>query len=187
MRMRAFLVLLLCGAGAACTQSPVPQADAEPQAAAAGCLPDQQGRFEAQLRGAMERDIVWTNAQMSCDGDVRPDGDGLRITVAGPLPDGQQLRFILGIDLNDTASGPAQALPTNLTVLVEGGSQLYATRGNDRCAVEDLKRATVVEGVESVSGRGYCLGPATDLGGESRLFVPTFTFTALSRAATAAH
>lgn len=187
MSTRALFVFLLSAAGVACTQSPVPQADAQTQAAAAGCLPDQQGRFEAQLRGDMEADIMWTNAQMSCDGDVRPDGDGLRITVAGPMPDGQQLRFILGIDLNDTASGPAQVLPTNLTVLMEGGSQLYATRGNDKCAVEDLHRVTVAEGVESVSARGYCLGPATDLGGESRLLVPTFTFTALSRTATAAH
>jgi hypothetical protein len=93
----------------------------------------------------------------------------------------RQLRFILGIDLVDTADGPAQVLPTNLTVIVEGESLLYATRGSDRCAVEDFMRTPLADGLERVSGRGYCLGPASDLAGETRVLVPTFSFTALAR------
>lgn len=185
--MRRSLLLSLL-ALAACMQQPGPsttaQAQAQPQAQAqesGGCLADGQGGFEAVIRGAVETDIHWRNAQMTCDGDLRPDGSGLRITMAGPLEDARQLRFIFGIDLTDADSGPAQVLPTNLTVLVEGEALLFATRGDDKCAVEDLVRVEVQPGIERVSVRGYCVGPASDLAGETRLLVPTFSFTALAR------
>jgi hypothetical protein len=177
---KLFIPAVLFGA-AACTQSPAPSTDSAPPLASAGCLPGGKGQLEAELRGAMEADLQWSDAQMVCDGDVRPDGKALRLTVVGPLADGRQLRFIFGIDLADTASGPAQALPTNLTVLVEGAALMYATRGNDKCAVENLERTALADGVESVAARGYCLGPASDLSGESRLLVPTFSFKALIR------
>src|SRR5690606_39171076 len=129
-RMRRSLLLSLF-ALAACMQQPGPSAAAQaaPQAPTpGGCLADGQGGFEAVVRGAVQADIHWRNAQMTCDGDLRPDGSGLRITMAGTLKDARQLRFIFGIDLTDADSGPAQVLPTNLTVLVEGEALLFATR-----------------------------------------------------------
>lgn len=184
--MRNLLILAMLSGVVACMQSPAPSGEQESPLVSGGCLPDSQGQLEADLRGAMEEDIHWSDAQMACDGDVRPDGQGLRLTVAGPLDDGRQLRFIFGIELTDMASGPAQALPTNLTVLVEGAALMYATRGSDKCAVEDLQRTALADGVERVAARGYCLGPASDLSGETRLLVPTFSFTALTRGGGAA-
>jgi hypothetical protein len=165
-----------------------------PAAATMGCLSSGEGRLEAALRGALVADLDWQNQEMQCDGDTRPDGHGLRITISGPLPagavnadskpTGHQLRFIFGIDLRDVASGSAQALPTNLTVIVEGGQQLYATRGDDKCAVENLERTPLAGSggkVDRVIVRGYCTAPASDLAGATRVLVPTFTFTALMR------
>jgi hypothetical protein len=187
---------VLCGL-AACREGPVVAASGTAEPAATGCLASGEGQLEASLRGALEADLAWTNAQMKCDGELRPDGSGLRITIAGPLqpapgsntdPAGlagaglaHQLRFIFGIDLTDTASGPVQALPTNLTVIVEGGNLLYATRGDSLCAVEDLAREPMGAGVDRVTANGYCVGPASDLAGKARLHVPTFSFTALVR------
>lgn len=178
--MRKVLLLSLL-AIAACMQKPVPA----PAATTGACLADGQGSLEAQLRGALDADLDWQDAQMQCDGDLRPDGGGLRITLVGPLDATRQLRFIFGIDLADAAEGPAQALPTNLTVLVEGEATLFATRGADKCAVEDLARSVIGAGLERVSGRGYCLGPASDLNGEQRVLVPTFSFTTQVRTAPA--
>jgi hypothetical protein len=173
------MMSLLCLAGlAACAPQPVP--DAPAPAAAVGCLPSGDGHLEAQLRGAIKADVDWNNAAMECDGGPRPDGQGLRVTVAGSLDGQRRLRFIFGIDLIDTAEGPAQVLPTNLTVIVEGESLLYATRGDDRCAVENLERTEVEPGLERVTARGYCIGPAADLAGGAPLFVPTFSFAALA-------
>jgi hypothetical protein len=187
---------LLCGL-AACREGPVVAASGPAEPAATGCLANGEGQLQASLRGALEADLAWTNAQMQCDGELRPDGAGLRITIAGPLqpapgsktdPAGlagaglaHQLRFIFGIDLTDTASGPVQALPTNLTVIVEGGNLLYATRGDSLCAVEDLAREPIGAGIDRVTVNGYCIGPASDLVGKTRLHVPTFSFTALLR------
>lgn len=173
-----------------------------------GCLASGEGRFEATLRGDLQADIAWDNARMECDGGLRPDGLGLRISVVGSLPTAEptvgagtganagagatavgsagtasprRLRFILGIDLRDTDTGPAQVLPTNLTLILEGENQLFATRGDDKCAVEDLRREPLEAGLEQVSGRGYCLGQAADLAGERHVLVDTFSFTALVR------
>lgn len=178
MARAALLLLPMLGAGACSRQQAVSPA-ARDEAAAVGCLAGGEGQFEARLRGALEADLRWDNTQMQCDGGLRPDGKGLRVVMAGPLEPGRKLRFILGIDLQDAAAGPAQALPTNLTVMVEDEALLYATRGSDKCAIEDFLRQPRGEDIEQVSGRGYCLEPASDLAGESRLLVPTFSFTAL--------
>lgn len=180
--MRSCLLLAAVAlALAACAQEPqAPEAGDVAEAFQGGCLPGGDGRFEARLRGAIEADVAWQDAGMQCDGDVRPDGSGLRLTVAGEH-EGRLLRFILGIDLADAAAGTAGVLPTNLTVLVEGEAALYATRGSGHCAVEGLERTPLDEGTERVGARGYCLDPATDLAGEARLLVPTFSFTALVR------
>ena len=160
---------------AACMQKPAASdaaaADTAVEADGEACLAG-EGRLEAQLRGALQADLDWRAGQMQCDGDLRPDGSGLRISLAGPLDATRRLRFIFGIDLQDTASGPAQVLPTNLTVLVEAEATLFATRGADKCAVEDLERTLLEPGLERVSVRGYCLGPASDLAGEQRVLVP---------------
>jgi hypothetical protein len=187
---RLLTALATIGAGA-CTQSPPAAVAAAVPAPLPGCLEAGDGSLQADLHGAVEAELAWQNAQMQCEGGLRPDGKGIRIMIAGPLPASPAqpvaataptgLRFIFGIDLEDTASGAAQALPTNLTVIVEGSERLYATRGDDKCAVENLERTPIAgrDKLERVSVRGYCIGPASDLAGETRLHMPTFSFTAL--------
>ncbi|MEO6079757.1 MAG: hypothetical protein ABIQ86_08275 [Steroidobacteraceae bacterium] len=194
---RMLAVLLVAMGTGACAQSPTDIVANAAPAQTAGCLATGDGSLQAELRGALEADLVWQDAQMQCEGGPRPDGEGIRVTIAGPLPAPAtpsqspgagnapaHLRFIFGIDLRDTASGVAQALPTNLTVIVEGGQQLYATRGDDKCAVETLQRTPLQASggkLDRVKVRGYCIGPASDLAGKMRLLVPTFSFTALIR------
>jgi hypothetical protein len=157
--------------------------------AAAGCIADGGGALQAQLRGALVADLNWRNADMTCEGGLRPDGQGLRVTMAGPLPvpDGappRKLRFIFGVDPHDIAAGAAQALPTNLTVILEGEKQIFATQGDEHCAVELLERSPLpaAKGRQRsrVHARGYCLDPAANLAGDARLHVPTFEFTGVA-------
>jgi len=181
--LRAAALALALGA-VACAQeatvAPAPEG---------GCLAAGTGRLQAQLRGALVADLDWRNAQMECEGGLRPDGAGVRISIAGPLDstpgaEPRRVRFIFGIDLADSAAGEALALPTNLTLIVEGGQQLFATRGDDKCAVEQLRRSPLLAGAERldrVDARGYCTGPASDLAGSTRVLVPTFSFTAQMR------
>jgi len=187
--MHRYLCLLL--AGITITACAADTGESAPQAAAAatvapGCIAGGGGALQARLRGAFTADLDWTNELMQCEGGARPDGKGLRVTLAGPLPvtagDGpaRQLRFIFGIDYADQAAGSAQALPTNVTVILEGEGRMFATRGSDRCAVEQFERTPLLaEGgkFERVHVRGYCTEPAAELAGDARLLLPTFEFT----------
>jgi hypothetical protein len=161
-----------------------------------GCLASGDSFLQARVRGAIDADINWSDAQMTCEGGMRPNNRGLRISIAGPVVLGTnaatasdskpvRLRFVFGITLRDTASGIAQALPTNLTVIVEGRQQLFATLGDDKCAVEQLEVTPLFTpvadrgsgGRQRIHARGYCIGPATDLQGLQRVLVSTFEFT----------
>lgn len=186
-RAAAFVAIsLTCAACAADHDQPGARSATPGAGAATGCLVAGGGYLQAQLRGAVVADLNWNNAQMQCEGSPRPDGHGLRLTFAGSLPDTtHHLRFIFGIDERDTAAGAARALPTNLTVILEGEQQLYATRGDEHCAVESLERTPLDASggrKNRVHARGYCVDPATSLAGDARLLVPTFEFTGVADA-----
>jgi hypothetical protein len=181
--MTRFCILMAAAlTGAACSADPGAATDQPQQAGnAAACIKSGGGYLHAQLRGALVADLDWTNAEMQCDGGPRPDGKGMRVTFAGTLPGTtRQLRFIFGIDAHDIADGAAQALPTNLTVILEGEQQIFATRGSGHCAVEAFDRSALEETggrMYRVHARGYCLAPATNAAGDARLLVQTFEFT----------
>src|SRR5580693_3342148 len=66
---------------------------------AAGCLPTGDGYLRARIRGEQNLDIDWHDAEMQCDGGLRPDDHrGMRVTFAGSLPHNpRQVRLIFGI------------------------------------------------------------------------------------------
>ena len=72
--------------------------------------------MRARLRGALDMDIDWTNADMECAGGPRPTGEGVRVSIGGPLRgDGRRVRIVFGISgVREGAAG--DALPTNVTV-----------------------------------------------------------------------
>lgn len=166
-----------------------PAASAAPATQSAEhCLPDAGGFLRAQLRGAIDVDLDWHDADIRCEGGPRPDGEGLRVSIAGPLPAsaganaGRTLRFVFGID-DAAVVTEGSALATNLTAIVEGSpgsanAALYATRGDDKCTVDRLQRRSTAPDarVYRVDARGFCLGPASSLDGETRLHVTTFDF-----------
>jgi hypothetical protein len=164
----------------ACSSDPREPGAEATSAAAPGCMAEGGGFLRARLRGAVVADLDWHNDDMQCDGGPRPDGKGLRVTFAGELPGSRRLRFIFGIDERDIAAGTAQAMPTNLTVILEGEQQIFGTRGSGQCAVESLQRTPLEETggtMHRVVARGYCVGPATNAAGDARVLVPTFEFT----------
>lgn len=161
-------------------------ADAPPQKEAApvkksGCLPSGNGFLRARIRGALNLDINWQNAELECEGAARPDGSGIRLSFAGPLQsDGRRLRMVFGV-ADAAEGGSGDALPTNLTVIFEGEKRLFATRGDDRCTVDKLKQERVgaLGGPTRsyrVIGRGFCIEPVTALSSEERIVISSFDF-----------
>src|SRR5580704_6009654 len=138
-RMRRLRLALLCACSLA-TALPGAALPAAAGGATPGCLPTGNGYLRARIRGAMNLDLDWRNAEIECDGGPRPDGSGLRVSFAGPRhADGRRLRLVFGVD--SAREGHAgHELPTNLTVIFEGEDRLFATRGDDHCTVDELRQ-----------------------------------------------
>jgi hypothetical protein len=146
-----------------------------------GCLPTGDGYLRAVIRGAMNLDIDWHNAEIECDGGPRPGGSGLRVSFAGPPhADGHRLRVVFGVRAVQEGH-PGHDLPTNLTVIFEGEQRLFATRGDDRCTVDDLKQERVgALGGSKRSWRivasGFCISPAISFNSDAHILVTRFDF-----------
>jgi hypothetical protein len=146
-----------------------------------GCFIAGDGYLRARLRGALDLDIDWKNADMECAGGPRPTGHGVRVSVGGPLRgDGRRIRLVFGIaGVGEGAQG--SALPTNVTLLFEGEQRVFATQGDDKCTVDSLSQQRVETlgtplAVYRVVARGFCIGPATSLTREERIFLTSFDF-----------
>ena len=159
-------------------QPPAPTSTAT---AARGCLPTENGYLRARIRGAMNLDIDWHNAEIECEGGPRPDGRGLRVSFAGPPhSDGRRLRMVFGVgSVHEGVT--ARDLPTNLTVIFEGEQRLFATRGEGNCTVDELRQERVgALGGPKRSWRivasGFCISPASTLDSNARILVSRFDF-----------
>ena len=146
-----------------------PAAPAAQHAVASGCLPTHDGYLRVRMRGAHNLDIDWRDAELQCDGGPRPNQRGIRLAFAGPvLPDGHRLRFVFGI-AGVKGAERSHGVPANVTVIFEGESKLYSTRGEDKCTIDQLTQAPI--GVASatptlrVTGRGFCIAPVAAIDG----------------------
>jgi hypothetical protein len=169
-------LLLILVAASACTSPAPPAGESKPE----GCLASGDGYLRARIRGALDLDLDWRNAEISCEGGARPDERGIRVSFAGPLQsEGRRLRLVFGI--SETPEGAAgRALPTNLTVILEGEKRLFATRGDDKCTVDELRQEPFGASGEArsyrVEARGFCMAPATSVDRIERILVSRFDF-----------
>jgi hypothetical protein len=152
---------------------------------ATGCFSVGGGYLRARIRGAMDLDLNWKNAEMVCEGGPRPPGknnesNGVRVSIGGPLRGAHRIRLVFGIAGVGEGRG-GQALRTNVTLLFEGESRVFATQGDDKCTVDSLTQERVEalgpgRAVYRVVARGFCIGPATSLSREERLVLTSFDF-----------
>jgi hypothetical protein len=164
-------------------QSPnPPSADS---AAMSGCFLAGDGYLRARVRGALQMDLDWKDADMECAGGPRPPGKhgskGIRVSIGGPSRgDGRRIRLVFGIaGIGEGAGG--ETLRTNVTLLFEGEQRVFATQGDDKCTVDKLTQQRVEtlggpHAVYRVVARGFCLGPATSLSRGERVILTSFDF-----------
>lgn len=146
-----------------------------------GCLANGDGYLRARIRGALQLDVSLRNEELECDGGPRPDGSGIRVSFAGPArSDGRRLRMVFGV-ATATEGVSGRELPTNLTVIFEGEQRMFATRGDDKCTVDEFNQARVgaLGGpirTYRVSARGFCIAPVKALSSEQIILVNSFDF-----------
>lgn len=147
----------------------------------ATCLAGGDGFLRARLGGALDLNLHWNNSDLECEGSLRPDGSGVRLSFAGPQrSDGRRTRLVFGI-AGVREGQAAQRLPTNVTLIFEGESRLFTTRGDSRCTVDQLKQQRIgsLGGTQRsyrIEGRGFCTEPATDLKNQQRILLSRFDF-----------
>jgi hypothetical protein len=151
-----------------------------------GCFAAGDGYLRARLRGAVDLDLDWKDAQMQCEGGPRPPGkdnksNGIRVSIAGPLRgEGRRIRLVFGIAGVGEGRG-GETLRTNVTILFEGESRVFATLGDDKCTVDSLTQHRVEtlgadRAIYRVEARGFCLAPATSLSKGERVLLTSFDF-----------
>ena len=146
-----------------------------------GCVASGDGYLRARIRGALQLDVSLHNSELECDGGPRPDGSGIRVSFAGPArSDGRRLRMVFGV-ATATEGVNGRELPTNLTVIFEGEERMFATRGDDRCTVDEFnqERLGALGGpirTYRVIARGFCIAPVKALNSEQTILVNSFDF-----------
>ena len=190
MRHLQTAIALACLAAAGCSNA-APPASATPATSAVesprgdlqgnGCLAAGDGYLRARLRGALQLELDWRDAQMKCEGGPRPQDSGLRVSIAGPdRGNDRRLRFVFGLS-GVREGAAASAVPTNVTVIFEGEQRVFATLGDDKCTVDSLQQERIgaLGGPKRsyrVTARGFCTAPATNLSGDERIMVERFDF-----------
>jgi len=146
-----------------------------------GCFAAGDGYLRARMRGAVDLDLDWKDAQMQCEGGPRPSGNGVRVSIGGPdRGEGRRIRLVFGI-AGVSEGGGGQTLRTNVTILFEGEKRVFATLGDDKCTVDALTQQRVEtlgpgRAIYRVEAHGFCLGPATSLSKAERVLLPSFDF-----------
>jgi hypothetical protein len=158
-----------------------PTSSAATAAQGTGCFIAGDGYLRARMRGTLDLDLDWKDAQMQCEGGPRPSGNGVRVSIGGPVRgDGRRIRMVFGV--GGVSEGRAgENLKTNVTILFEGEQRVFATLGDDKCTVDSLTQQRVENldpkrAIYRVEARGFCLGPATSLSRGERVFLTSFDF-----------
>ena len=164
--------------------APAPPAAVAPAPAASeanvACLASGNGFLRARLNGAITHKIDWGNAGTLCEGMPRPEGGGLRLKFSRPAGKGaDRLVIVFGIArIGENESG--KTLPANLTVIVEGKTQIFGTQGDDKCLVDRLRSQPLADQnhtrVYRIEAHGFCIQPARALVGKGAILMSTFDF-----------
>jgi hypothetical protein len=143
-------------------------------------VPADEGRLKARLSGAIDAEIDWSPPTPQCRGGLRPGGEGVRLVYRGDVPGQGPLLVVIGIGPL-AAGASASNVPANLTLVLEGDSRFYATQGDDKCAVDDVKQEPIGDGGHTfrLTGRGYCTQPARAVGGDGLVLVSRFDVSAV--------
>ena len=180
--LAALLALLAAcdGPGAPITEENAIADSLAPESYELACGDD--GQLIVALYGGIRAEIDWQQDTLACTGMPRPDDEGARMRLSGPIGDvdeGRTLAFILGIpDLEMGQTGAE--LPTNVTLIEEGTGRFFGTQDNSGCWTDVAKHEPITDSGERlyrIAGTLYCVSPLAELNGNASVTFTELTFT----------
>jgi hypothetical protein len=140
------------------------------------CLASGDGYLRAHLAGAIDADVDWPNSGTHCEGESRRAPQGVRLSFSRSGGSNPDLLFVFGIT-GVREGEAAHTLGVNMTIFVQGSSDVYATQGDARCAIDSLtQRQLEPAGTYRLEARGFCTQPAHAVRGSGALLVSRFDF-----------
>lgn len=170
------LAILLLGACSDPVTAPERADPPAPGAADTGtpaCAGDSYLR--GRLLGAVEADIDWPSAALSCEGGQRPDGDGARLRFARASDDGSGLAVIIaipGLSRRSTGTGFA----ANVTLILEGQARFFSTQNREACWADVSGNEPIGDDRYAVEGELYCIAPLAEVNGDDSITVDELFF-----------
>lgn len=139
----------------------------------------QDGLLQVELYGGIRATIDWQDSDLSCAGMPRPDGEGARVRMSGPVGTEEEIRtlaFILGLPELEIGQTGAE-LATNVTLIEEGTGRFFGTRDSGSCwtdvsAHEPIEADDDAGNLYRIKGTLYCVSPLAELNGNASV---TFT------------
>ncbi len=132
-----------------------------------------------RLLGAVEAEIDWAPAAITCEGGPRPDGDGIRLRFARASDDGAGLAVIIaipGLAQDSTGTGFA----ANVTLILEGEARFFSTQNREACWADIAGNESIGESNGesryAVAGELYCIAPLTEVNGPDSVTVDGLGF-----------
>ena len=142
----------------------------------------QEGLLSVELYGGIRVAIDWQDTELSCTGMPRPNGEGARVRMSGPIGTGEEVRtlaFILGLPSLEVGQTGAE-LPTNVTLIEEGTGRFFGTQENSGCWT-DVTAHEPVDGeggsLYRIEGTLYCVSPLAELNGNANVTFTELRFT----------
>jgi hypothetical protein len=158
-----------------------PAASATGPATPVACLSSGDGYLRARLAGAIETDVDWPNIGTHCEGEAKGNPPGVRLSFARPGGSSPDLLFVFGIT-GVREGEAAHTLGVNLTVIVQGTSDVFGTLGDARCTIDSLtQRRLAAPDTYRLEARGFCTQPAHAVRGTGAVLVNRFDFAGVVR------
>lgn len=142
----------------------------------------QDGQLVVELYGSVRASIDWQADVLTCTGMPRPDGEGARVRMSGPLGTGDEVRtlaFILGLPGLEVGQTGTE-LPTNVTLIEEGTGRFFGTRDTSGCWTDVTSQQPVGDDSDRtyrIEGMLYCVSPLAELNGSTSVTFTELKFT----------
>jgi hypothetical protein len=119
------------------------------------CSRESDGFLSGRMYGALDLNIDWQGANMTCEGMLRPDGNGIRLLFASKEGRKARLVFVIGVDGRIDQLTRKERV-ANITIIDEIDGRFFSTSGIDRCW-------TMIHKVEKIVGERF---PAFQIDGD---------------------